>query len=364
MRSILVTGAAGFIGSNFVKYWQEKYNSDKIVLLDALTYAGNIRSLEELIEQKKVIFVRGNICDETLVRKIFTTHSIDTVVNFAAESHVDRSINAPDAFVNTNILGTHVLLCAAKNYWNGDFKNKRFHHISTDEVYGDLGPQDPAFTEQTPYGPRSPYAATKASSDHLVRSSNITYGMPTTITNCSNNYGPFHFPEKLIPLVITNALDGKNLPIYGSGNNVRDWLFVVDHCRAVEAVLDKGKVGATYNVGGDTEISNIDLVRMICRQLDLKLSQSSSLQKQFPKCSVANGRTSEDLIEFVKDRPGHDRRYAVNSNKIAKELGFEPTVSFTTGIEVTLDWYLENEAWWRQVQSGEHLEWVQQHYAS
>lgn len=364
MRSMLVTGAAGFIGSNFVNFWRKQNNPDSIVALDALTYAGNISSIQDLIDQKQIEFVHGDVCDVELVAEIFAEHSIDTVVNFAAESHVDRSIAAPDAFLKTNILGTQTLLSAARAAWNGKFENKKFHHISTDEVYGDLGPHDPAFTEETPYAPRSPYAATKASSDHLVRSWHITYGLPTTITNCSNNYGPFHFPEKLIPLVITNALDGKKLPIYGAGENVRDWLFVEDHCRAVTAVLQRGKAGETYNVGGGNEIANIDLVRSICRLLDDKLKASPELQQQFPNCCIATGTTSETLIEFVNDRPGHDRRYGINGRKIATELGFVPKFDFAAGINETLDWYLQNGPWWRAVQSGDHLRWVKQHYGS
>lgn len=362
MRKILITGGAGFIGSNFANFWHLHYPSDDLIVLDALTYAGNISSINKLIEQKQIAFIRGNICDQALMAQTFKDHSIDTVVHFAAESHVDRSIAAPDDFIQTNILGTHVLLAVALEAWRSDLSNKLFHHISTDEVYGDLGPDDPAFTETTPYAPRSPYAASKASSDHLVRAYNITYGLPTTITNCSNNYGPLQFPEKLIPLIITNALDGKTLPVYGAGDNVRDWLFVEDHCRAIAAVLEKGQAGETYNVGGDNELRNIDLVKDICQLIDDKITQAPDLKQQFPNCAVANGATSESLIQFVKDRPGHDRRYAINGTKISTDLGFHPSADFATGLNKTVDWYLDNEEWWRAVQSGEHLRWVEQHY--
>jgi len=362
MRKILITGGAGFIGSNFTQFWHAKSPNDHLVVLDALTYAGNVSSINKLIEQDQITFVRGNISNRDLMMQIFTEHSIDTVVHFAAESHVDRSIAAPDDFMQTNIIGTHVLLSAALEAWRGQLTNKRFHHISTDEVYGDLGPADPAFTETTPYAPRSPYAASKASSDHLVRSYNITYGFPSTITNCSNNYGPLQFPEKLIPLMIANALDGKPLPVYGAGRNVRDWLYVEDHCRAIAAVLEHGKVGETYNVGGDNELTNIDLVRSICHLIDDKITLNPELKIQFPRCAIANGQTSESLIQFVKDRPGHDRRYAINGTKILSELGFQPRADFTSGLNRTVDWYITHEQWWRDVQSGEHLRWVEQHY--
>jgi len=362
MRKILITGGAGFIGSNFTNFWHRHYPDDDLIILDALTYAGNISSINDLIEQNSITFIRGDICDKTLMMRLFEDHRIDTVVHFAAESHVDRSIAAPDTFMQTNILGTHVLLAVALEAWRSDLSGKLFHHISTDEVYGDLGPDDPAFTEATAYAPRSPYAASKASSDHLVRAYNITYGLPTTITNCSNNYGPLQFPEKLIPLVITNALDGKALPVYGAGDNVRDWLFVEDHCRAIAAVLEKGKSGEIYNVGGNTELKNIDLVREICQLIDDKINQIPGLKHQFPNCAVVNGFSSESLIEFVKDRPGHDRRYAINASKILADVGFSPSSGFKRGLNITVDWYLEHEDWWRAVQSGEHLRWVEQHY--
>jgi dTDP-glucose 4,6-dehydratase len=362
MKNILVTGGAGFIGANFVHYWTREYKHDQIVVLDALTYAGMQSSLDTFINKNKIVFVHGDICDAGLVRSIFEKYQFDTVVHFAAESHVDRSIAAPDAFVRTNILGTHVLLATAFGVWVDHFEGKRFHHISTDEVYGDLGPGDPAFTESTPYAPRSPYAASKASSDMLVRAYHTTYGLPITISNCSNNYGPYQFPEKLIPLMLINALEGKALPVYGDGSNVRDWLFVGDHCIAIAAVLNSGRVGETYNVGGENEIVNLELVRELCRQIDAKLNADDALAGRFPNSAPARGRESESLICFVKDRPGHDRRYAINPAKIATDLSFHPRVNFAKGLSITLDWYLNNEPWWRSILSGEHRDWIKQQY--
>ncbi len=362
MSNLLVTGGAGFIGVNFVYYWTGRYPDDRILILDALTYAGNQSSIASLIDSGRITFVRGNICDADLVSGLFEQHHIDTVVHFAAESHVDRSIVAPDVFIRTNIQGTHVLLAAALGAWRDRFEGKRFHHISTDEVYGDLGPDDPAFTEATAYAPRSPYAASKASSDLLVRAYHTTYGLPITISNCSNNYGPYQFPEKLIPLMVVNALEGKTLPVYGDGSNVRDWLFVEDHCAAVAAVLESGRIGETYNVGGENEIANLDLVRELCRKIDAKISADTALAQRFPSSAPARGKESETLIRFIKDRPGHDRRYAINPAKIATELGFRPSVDFSKGLSITLDWYLNNEQWWRAILSGEHQDWVKRHY--
>ena len=362
MDNILVTGGAGFIGANFVHYWTRQHQHDQIVVLDALTYAGRQSSINSLINQNKITFIHGDICNRDLVKNLFEQYQFDTVVHFAAESHVDRSIVAPDAFVRTNILGTHVLLATALGAWRDNFEGKRFHHISTDEVYGDLGPDDSAFTESTPYAPRSPYAASKASSDLLVRAYNITYGLPVTISNCSNNYGPYQFPEKLIPLMLINALEGKALPVYGDGSNVRDWLFVEDHCIAIDMILNDGKIGETYNVGGENEIINLDLVRELCRQIDIKINGDEVLAKRFPNSAPAQGRESESLICFVKDRLGHDRRYAINPGKIAADLGFHPQVDFAKGLSITLDWYLNNEPWWRSILSGEHLEWIKRQY--
>ena len=362
MNNVLVTGGAGFIGANFVYYWTRRHPAHRVLVLDALTYAGNRSSIAPLIDSGRITFVRGDICDATLVSGLFEQYDIDTVVHFAAESHVDRSIVAPDAFIRTNIQGTHVLLAAALGAWRDRFEGKRFHHISTDEVYGDLGPDDPSFTEATPYAPRSPYAASKASSDLLVRAYQITYGLPVTISNCSNNYGPYQFPEKLIPLMVVNALGGKALPVYGDGSNVRDWLFVEDHCAAIAAVLESGRTGETYIVGGENEIVNLDLVRELCRQIDAKISSDEALAERFPNSAPARGKRSESLIRFIKDRPGHDRRYAINPEKIATGLGFHPSVGFAKGLSITLDWYLNNEPWWRAILSGEHLAWVNRHY--
>ncbi len=374
MRHLLVTGGAGFIGVNFVHYWLRRHAEDRVVVLDALTYAGNRASLEPVKQNPRLKFVHGDILELALVEKLFLEEHIDTVVHFAAESHVDRSIVRPDAFIETNITGTHQLLCAARGAWlaggaggadgtdGTDGTGKRFHHVSTDEVYGSLGPKDPAFTERTPYAPNSPYAASKASADLLVRAYHHTYGLPVTISNCSNNYGPYHFPEKLIPLVIANVLDGKPLPIYGDGMNVRDWLYVEDHCRGIELILEKGKVGETYNVGGDNERTNIEIVKTICRLVDEAFKRDSKLGSRFPKAPAAAGRSSDTLMTFVKDRPGHDRRYAVDAGKLRVQLGYRPEVDFETGIKRTLAWYLEHEAWWRGVMDGSYRTWIAEQY--
>jgi dTDP-glucose 4,6-dehydratase len=292
-------------------------------------------------------------------------HEVTLLVHFAAESHVDRSIVGPDAFIETNVAGTHELLKAARTVWleeGGGGKGQRFHHISTDEVYGSLGPDDPAFVEDTPYAPNSPYAASKAASDHLVRAYHHTYGLPVTTSNCSNNYGPFHFPEKLIPLMLVNALEGRPLPVYGDGLNVRDWLYVHDHCRAVELVATTGRLGETYNIGGGNERANIDIVRLLCRLVDEAFSADGTLPSRFPSAPAAKGRRSESLVTFVKDRPGHDRRYAIDASKIKRELGFVPRESFESGIRKTIAWYLEHEGWWRGVMDGSYREWVQRWY--
>jgi dTDP-glucose 4,6-dehydratase len=302
--------------------------------------------------------VRGDICDAAAVDGLFTKHGFDTVIHFAAESHVDRSIVEPDAFIRTNVQGTHVLLNATRRAWRDAPEGRRFHHVSTDEVYGDLAPRDPAFTESTPYAPRSPYAASKASSDMLVRAYANTYGLPITISNCSNNYGPYQFPEKLIPLMLLNALESKPLPVYGDGSNVRDWLFVDDHCAGIGAILERGRTGETYNIGGENEIANLDLVGRLCDVLRDRLAADAGLRARFPK-ATANPR---DLITFVKDRPGHDRRYAVDTGKISKELGFHPSRRFEAGLAATVDWYLGQEQWWRPIQSGEYRQWVSSHY--
>ena len=338
---ILLTGGAGFIGSAVVRQLIRETDHE-VVNVDKLTYAGNLESLAETAESPRYRFEQVDICDAAEVARVFEQHRPDAVMHLAAESHVDRSIDGPGAFIQTNVVGTFTLLHAARAYWGGlDGAAKaafRFHHVSTDEVYGSLGPTG-YFTEETPYDPRSPYSASKAASDHLARAWHHTYGMPTLVTNCSNNYGPYHFPEKLIPLVILNAKAGKPLPVYGKGDNIRDWLFVDDHARALRLVLERGKPGETYNIGGHNERTNLDVVRGICRLLDELLPESP----QVPH---------ENLITFVADRPGHDQRYAIDAGKIERELGWTPAETFETGLRWTVAWYLENEEWCRNVQSG------------
>ena len=362
----MVTGAAGFIGSNFVQFWMEHHPGDSVVGIDALTYAGNMASLEPVTKHKSFKFMKGDIRDGDMMRDIIKREGIDTIVNFAAESHVDRSIHGPDPFIETNIKGTHELLKAARAAWNEDWSGgaRRFHHISTDEVYGSLGPNAPAFTEDTPYSPNSPYAASKAAADHLVRAYHHTYGLPVTTTNCSNNYGPYHFPEKLIPLMIVNALDGKELPVYGDGLQIRDWLYVRDHCRGIERVLEKGRLGESYNLGGNSERRNIDVVNAICANLNKIFAADAKLKEQFPKCPAASGRDTAELIALVKDRPGHDRRYAIDAMKATLETGYGPSESFDTGLLKTIKWYVANERWWRSVMDGSYREWVELHYSN
>jgi dTDP-glucose 4,6-dehydratase len=357
MSDILVTGGAGFIGANFVLHWLAGHPSDRVVVLDALTYAGNRRNLDSVAGDARLRFVRGDVCDGELVTALLREEKIDTIVHFAAESHVDRSIVAPDEFIRTNVLGTHAMLKAARAAWFIDGRytaGVRFHHISTDEVYGALGSQDPAFTEEHPYRPNSPYSASKAASDHLVRAYFHTYGLPVTTSNCSNNYGPFHFPEKLIPLSLVNALQGKPLPVYGRGENIRDWLHVSDHCRAIELVLARGRPGETYNIGGNCERRNIDLVKTLCAVLDRQFAATPQLRQAFPQCPAACGRPCESLIHFVTDRPGHDWRYAIDASRAASELGFRPVETVESGLENTVRWYLDNEPWWRAVLDGSY----------
>ena len=329
---VLVTGGAGFIGANFVHYWAKQYPDDHIVVLDALTYAGNQANLETMSESPAYSFVHGDIGDPELVKRLLADEQTDTIVHFAAESHVDRSIHEPDKFIQTNVIGTHNLLKAARAAWlDSDAAPvaHRFHHVSTDEVYGTLGAADPAFSEATPYAPNSPYAASKAASDHLVRSYHHTYGLEVTTSNCSNNYGPYQFPEKLIPLMIVNALTGKSLPVYGDGSNIRDWLYVEDHCRGIDLVINKGKIGETYNIGADNQVSNLELTKRILSALNLP----------------------ESRIELVTDRPGHDFRYAVDSSKIRK-LGWSPQVSLDDGLIETMQWYRDHEDWWRPLKAA------------
>ncbi|WP_018277494.1 dTDP-glucose 4,6-dehydratase [Teredinibacter turnerae] len=348
-KTLLVTGGAGFIGANFVHYWLETYPADRVIVLDALTYAGNPANLTAVESVENFRFVKGDILDQPLVEQLLRDNNVDTLVHFAAESHVDRSITGPDAFIETNIVGTHTLLKAAKKVWLDEGKCKeghRFHHISTDEVYGTLGPNDPAFSETTPYAPNSPYSASKAASDHLVRSYLHTYGLEVTTSNCSNNYGPFHFPEKLIPLIITNILRDRKLPVYGDGKQIRDWLYVTDHARGIDLVLRKGVVGESYNIGGINEWANIDIVHLVCKLMNERFAASSALAERFPNARSAIAGNAADLIEFVTDRPGHDRRYAIDPTKANAELGYKPQESFDTGIAKTIDWYLDNQEWW------------------
>ena len=364
MKTLLVTGGAGFIGANFVHYWLQEHSEDKVIVLDALTYAGNIANLDEVKEHSNLVFVRGDIVDSAFVEQLLREHKVDTLVHFAAESHVDRSITGPDAFIETNIMGTYSLLKAAKAVWlDGDTViPHRFHHVSTDEVYGTLLADDPAFTEDTAYAPNSPYSASKAASDHLVRAYHHTYGLEVTTSNCSNNYGPFHFPEKLIPLVITHILHDKALPIYGDGQQIRDWLYVSDHAYGIDLVLQKGRVGENYNIGGNNEWANIDIVKTICSLMDKQFAENPKLAEHFPHAKAASAGDSASLITYVKDRPGHDRRYAIDATKTNNELGYQPKESFETGIAKTVAWYLNNEAWWRAVMDGSYQDWMSEQY--
>ncbi|MGA0419324.1 MAG: dTDP-glucose 4,6-dehydratase [Phycisphaerales bacterium] len=361
---ILVTGGAGFIGANFVRRRLASDPGARVCVLDALTYAGNRESVADLESDGRLHFVHGDIRDGELVLGLLRERSIRTIVHFAAESHVDRSILGPDAFVDTNVVGTHELLKAARTMWLDEAPGThRFHHVSTDEVYGSLEPDDPAFSETTPYAPNSPYAASKAASDHLVRAYQHTFGLETTTSNCSNNYGPFQFPEKLIPLVLMNMLAGKSLPIYGDGSNVRDWLFVEDHCRGIEAILERGAPGRVYNIGGLNEQRNIDLVRLLCEVVDGRLSGDAELAERFPDCPASRGDRCDSLITFVKDRPGHDRRYAIDATRIENELGFRPVETFETGLAKTVDWYLANGEWCARIADGSYREWIDRQYA-
>ena len=367
MRSLLITGGAGFIGGNFVRYWTKRYPCDRVTVLDALTYAGNLSTIQYLIAEGRVTFVHGDITDAPLVQRLLAEHAINTIAHFAAESHVDRSIVDPGAFVRTNVNGTQTLLDAARQAWlaDGNWQSGvRFHHVSTDEVYGTLTPTDPPFTELTPYAPNSPYAASKAGSDHLVRAYVHTYGLPATISNCSNNYGPYQFPEKLIPLMIVNALHGQLLPIYGDGQQVRDWLYVEDHCVAIDRIIQADVAGQTFNVGGHAEHVNIDIVRMICALLDERFAANGRLALHYPDCPAAMGLSTDTLMTHVKDRPGHDRRYAINPTRIAKELNFQPKETLKTGLRRTVDWYLSERPWWSSVLDGSYRQWIQQQYGS
>ena len=345
--SILITGGAGFIGSNLTRLFVNKYPDYKIVNLDKLTYAGNLENLKDIENAPNYLFAKGDITDLPFLKQLFLEHHFSAVLHCAAESHVDRSISNPLEFVQTNIVGTAALLQSAKEFWNGDYEGKLFYHISTDEVYGSLG-ETGFFTEETAYDPRSPYSASKASSDHLVRAFHHTYGLPVIISNCSNNYGPYQFPEKLIPLCIFNIINNKPLPIYGAGLNVRDWLYVEDHARAIDEIFHSGKVGETYNIGGHNEWTNIDIINELCKQMDKKLLREEG--------------TSAQLITFVKDRAGHDMRYAIDATKLKDELGWTPSLQFEEGLSNTIDWYLENNEWLHNVTSGDYLNYYEGQY--
>lgn len=347
MKKILITGGAGFIGSHVVRRFVTKYPNYEIYNLDALTYAGNLENIADIDQLPNYTFVKGDIVDADCINALFEEHQFDGVLHLAAESHVDRSITDPLAFVKTNVIGTMNLLNAAKTIWKDNFEGKRFYHISTDEVYGSLGAEG-LFTETTPYDPNSPYSASKASSDHFVRAYGETYGLPYVITNCSNNYGPNHFPEKLIPLFINNIINKKGLPVYGDGKYTRDWLYVIDHAIAIDLVFHEGKNHETYNIGGFNEWQNIDLVKLLCNQMDAKLGREAG--------------ESEKLITYVKDRPGHDLRYAIDASKINSELGWKPSVTFEQGLEKTIDWYLSNEEWLKNVTSGNYKEYYDKQY--
>ena len=364
MQSVLITGGAGFIGQNLVHAWRAARPDDRLVVVDAMTYAANVRSLEPLITDRRILFVNGDIKDTALIRRLFEEHEFSRVAHLAAESHVDRSIVDPEAFLQTNVLGTFTLLKAALDFWSsaGTLDRSRFLHVSTDEVYGSLGFSDPAFSESSRYRPNSPYAASKAASDHLVRAYAATYGLPALITNCSNNYGPYQHPEKLIPLMIIHALEGKSLPIYGDGSNVRDWLHVSDHCEALITVIERGRVGETYNVGGGNQHNNRDVVGMICDTLDRAFAADPALAARFPSCPAVAGSSCRSLISYVTDRPGHDHRYAIDASKLAGELGSRCSVDFEIGLGQTIRWYLDNETWWRDVTSGAYKAWIDKNY--
>src|SRR5450631_4159483 len=363
-RNLLITGGAGFIGANFVRHWLARQQQGRLIVLDALTYAGNIENLAGLDSYPHYAFVRGDICDESTVRMLLDQYRIDTVVHFAAESHVDRSILGPDDFIRTNVVGTHTLLKAAKALWidKKTIPAHRFHHVSTDEVYGSLGSKDAPFHETTPYAPNSPYSASKAASDHLVRAYHETYGLDTTVTNCSNNYGPYQFPEKLIPLTIVNILLGKPLPVYGDGMQVRDWLHVEDHCSAIALALERGRSGEVYNVGGNSETTNIEIVRTLCGLVDEAVGERADLRRPFPASPAVHAKKSVDLITHVRDRLGHDRRYAINYGKAKRELGYAPACDLAKGLRSTLDWYLANTRWWQGLLGRDYADWLEKNY--
>jgi dTDP-glucose 4,6-dehydratase len=369
-HNVLITGGSGFIGANFVRHWlrttEHTQSQGKVVVYDALTYAGNIESLAGLESDSRYKFVQGDICDEQAVRQLLEKFTIDTVVHFAAESHVDRSILGPDDFIRTNVVGTHALLKAVRSLWleRRLVPEHRFHHVSTDEVYGSLKATDPPFTEATPYAPNSPYSATKAGSDHMVRAYHETYGLSTTITNCSNNYGPYQFPEKLIPLIIINILHGKPLPVYGDGLQIRDWLYVEDHCQAIALALKLGVPGEVYNIGGNSETTNIKIVHTLCELVDRYVAEHPSLRATFPQTPAATGGLSRELITHVRDRLGHDRRYAIDYRKAGCELGYSPGRDLAQGLEETVHWYFANVGWWQALLGRDYSAWIQKNYSA
>ncbi len=356
MARLLVTGGAGFIGANFVHWRLREHPGEPLVVLDALTYAGNLANLETVRDRAELRFVHGDIRDTALIERLLREQQLDTIVHFAAESHVDRSIIGPDAFIETNVVGTHSLLKAARRVWLEEraVPKHRFHHVSTDEVYGSLGPADPPFTETTRYAPNSPYSASKAASDHLVRAYQHTYGLATTISNCSNNFGPYQFPEKLIPLTIVNMLEGKALPVYGDGENVRDWLHVTEHCRGIDAILAQGAPGQVYNIGGGCELRNIDLVRSLCSVADRAFGAEPVLRARFPRSLAASAAGCAGSITYVQDRPGHDRRYAIDAAKLERELGFRCATAVERALQETFDWYVQHQSWWRGILDGSY----------
>jgi dTDP-glucose 4,6-dehydratase len=365
-HNVCITGGAGFIGANFVRHWLSQGREGRVVVLDALTYAGNPQNLHGLERDPRYEFVKGDICDEADVTELLASRRIDTLVHFAAESHVDRSILGPDDFIRTNVVGTHALLKAAKSVWldRKMVQAHRFHHVSTDEVYGSLSAGDPPFHESTPYAPNSPYSASKAASDHLVRAYHETYGLDTTVTNCSNNYGPYQFPEKLIPLTLLNILQGKRLPVYGDGLQVRDWLHVADHCEAISLALSRGTSGEVYNIGGNSETTNMEVVRTLCALVDEAVAAQAELKAAHPAAPAAQGRPASELIEHVRDRPGHDRRYAIDYRKAQREIGYSPTLDLQQGLRATLNWYLQNRAWWEALLGREYSSWLKLNYKS
>lgn len=356
MSRALVTGGAGFIGSNFVRYWLKKYPGWHVVILDALTYAGQLECTE-LMKRRDLRFVHGNICNASLVEHLLREERLDTIVHFAAESHVDRSINGPDVFLETNVMGTHALLKAARRVWidERNVSQHRFHHISTDEVYGSSDESGGPFNERTPYAPNSPYSATKAAADHLVRAYHRTYGLQVTTSNCSNNYGPYQFPEKLIPRMMASLLSGSTLGVYGDGLHVREWLHVEDHCRAIDCVLHRGKIGETYNVGGGAACTNLEVVELLCRLADEAFRESPELCEKYPACPAARRECTSSLITLIRDRPGHDRRYTIDGGKIERELGYSASISLERGLRDTFFWYVQNEWWWQHATGQKYV---------